>query len=65
MHTIIPEKILGTALGDEQKNYLEGFFNGLAAQGVSFSAVTPSAHAVPTEDTYLIAEERIKKKNIL
>ncbi len=51
----------GEPLNDEQRKYLEGFFAGLAAQGVKFSDVEPvpaAAKKVSLDD--LIFEERVK-----
>ena len=62
--TEIPvQHVNGEPLNDEQRQYLEGFFAGLAAQGVRFSNVetTPVAEKkISLED--LIPEERIKRE---
>ncbi len=62
--TEIPiQHINGEPLSDEQRRYLDGFFAGLAAQGLKFSdveSVPPPARPVATED--LIFEERVKRE---
>ncbi|MGH7952339.1 MAG: NirA family protein [Limisphaerales bacterium] len=62
--TEIPiQHVNGEPLNDEQQKYLDGFFAGLAAQGVKFSDVEPAPAAekkVSLED--LIPEERIKRE---
>jgi ferredoxin-nitrite reductase len=55
--------INGTPLTVEQRKYLEGFFVGLAAQGVQFGNVEPTPapeKKVSLED--LIFEERVKRE---
>jgi len=60
--SIIPvQDINGEPLNDEQRKYLEGYFAGLAAHGVSFGEVEPAPAAekkVSLDD--LIFEERVK-----
>src|SRR5215470_16751071 len=61
---ILPfEKIKGEPLTSAQRDYLEGFFAGLAARGLKFSDVEP---APPSEKTAipsdLIFEERAKRE---
>ena len=60
--TPIPvQHVNGDPLNDEQQKYLEGFFSGLAAHGVSFGDVQPAPAAGKTislDD--LIFEERVK-----
>jgi ferredoxin-nitrite reductase len=62
--TEIPiQHINGEPLNDEQRRYLDGFFAGLAAQGLKFSDVEPApqpAQPVAAED--LIFEERVKRE---
>lgn len=57
MNTVLPSSILGNPLNPEQKTYLNGFFSGLAAQGISFGDLSPKS-----EPEVLIAEERIKRE---
>ena len=55
------QHIAGEPLNDEQQKYLEGFFAGLAAHGVSFGDVAPTPAAdkkISLDD--LIFEERVK-----
>lgn len=53
----------GQPLSLEQKNYLKGFFSGLAAKGVTFGDVAQSTNLkAAEEETPLILEERIKKE---
>ncbi|HZF01735.1 MAG TPA: NirA family protein [Methylomirabilota bacterium] len=55
------QHINGEPLNDEQRKYLEGFFAGLAAHGVSFGDVAPVPAAekkISLDD--LIFEERVK-----
>ena len=55
------QHINGDPLSDEQKQYLEGFFTGLAAQGVTFGDVQAvPGNKVSLED--LILEERLKRE---
>lgn len=57
------QRINGKTLNDEQLNYLDGFFAGLAARGVTFGNVEP---APGTEKKMshddLIFEERVKRE---
>jgi ferredoxin-nitrite reductase len=51
----------GTPLTAEQRKYLEGFFTGLAAQGVQFGNVEPApAPEKKVSLEHLIFEERVK-----
>lgn len=57
------QHINGEALSDEQRQYLEGYFAGLAARGLKFSDVEPAPvpeKTVSSED--LIFEERVKRE---
>lgn len=55
------QSIEGKALTKEQKNYLSGFFAGLASKGVTFGDIAPGAGAAIEEDKApMILEERIK-----
>src|SRR5579859_3754114 len=57
------QHVNGEPLNDEQRKYLEGFFAGLAAQGVKFSDVETapmSEKKVSLDD--LIFEERVKRE---
>src|SRR5882724_11375207 len=57
------QHINGEPLNDEQRKYLEGYFDGLAAHGVSFGDVAPTPAAekqVSLDD--LIFEERVKRE---
>lgn len=55
--------IEGQSLTLEQKNYLKGFFSGLASKGVTFGDIGQATVTKPPEDeTPLILEERIKKE---
>jgi ferredoxin-nitrite reductase len=61
--TLPVEHIKGEPLTSGQRDYLEGFFAGLAARGLKFSDVEPEPvpkTTVATED--LIFEERVKRK---
>jgi len=62
--TEIPiQHVNGDPLNDEQRKYLEGYFAGLAAHGVSFGDVSPTpavAGKVSLDD--LIFEERVKRE---
>src|SRR6266487_2238140 len=62
--TPIPvQHINGEPLSDEQRKYLDGFFAGLAARGVSFGDVQPvpaGEKKVSLDD--LIFEERVKRE---
>lgn len=57
------QHINGEPLNDEQRKYLDGFFAGLAAHGVSFGDVeeTPATEKKVSLDD-LILEERIKRE---
>ncbi|HEX4646711.1 MAG TPA: NirA family protein [Verrucomicrobiae bacterium] len=57
------QDINGEPLNDEQRQYLEGFFAGLAARGVRFSDLEPAPlpeKKVSPDD--LIFEERVKRE---
>ncbi len=57
------QHVNGEPLNDEQRKYLEGFFAGLAAHGVSFGDVDPmpvTEKKVSFDD--LIFEERVKRE---
>ena len=56
--------INGSILSPEQKNYLTGFFAGIAARGHRFSDVEapPAVEAKAAADDDLIFEERVKKE---
>lgn len=55
--------IEGQPLTLEQKNYLKGFFSGLASKGVTFGDLAQTTGAKPpVDETPLIFEERIKKE---
>jgi len=55
--------IEGQPLTLEQKNYLKGFFSGLASKGVTFGDLAQANGTKPPEDEVpLILEERIKKE---
>lgn len=57
------QNIAGEPLNDEQRKYLEGFFAGLAAHGVSFGDVTPApATEKKVSLDELIFEERVKRE---
>jgi ferredoxin-nitrite reductase len=64
MTTTLPVKhIKGEPLTPAQRDYLEGFFAGLAARGLKFAdveAAPPAETAVRSED--LIFEERVKRE---
>ena len=57
------QQINGASLNDEQREYLEGYFAGLAARGLKFSDVNPAPipgnKALPED---LIFEERVKRE---
>ncbi len=61
MNALIPQSILGERLGPEQASYLEGFFKGLEAKGVTFGDVVPAPGVAEEDDSELTAEERIKR----
>ena len=57
--------IKGEPLNGEQREYLDGFFTGLANRGVSFADVLPNPAAASSQRELpvdLIAEERIKRE---
>ena len=57
--------IKGEPLNGEQREYLDGFFTGLANRGVSFADVLPNPAAASSQrelSVDLIAEERIKRE---
>jgi ferredoxin-nitrite reductase len=61
--TLPIQNIKGEPLSSAQRDYLEGFFAGLAARGLKFSDVEPSPtpeKAVVPQD--LIFEERVKRE---
>jgi len=61
MNNLPLQHVNGEPLTDEQRKYLDGFFAGLAAHGVSFGEVAPTPATekkVSLED--LIFEERVK-----
>jgi len=63
MSSIPVEKINGEPLNDTQRQYLDGFFSGLAARGLKFSDAEPAPDAgkkVLLDD--LIFEERVKRE---
>lgn len=62
--TAVPkfEAIEGKPLNQEQKNYLQGFFAGLASKGVTFGDVAQASGGPKEDDVPLILEERIKKE---
>lgn len=61
---IISTQLPAQSLNPEQKHYLEGFFAGMQAQGISFAAaegvMAPAAKI--EEETPLIFEERVKRE---
>lgn len=56
------QAIEGQPLNQEQKNYLNGFFAGLASKGVTFGDVARISPATKEDTAPLILEERIKKE---
>jgi len=57
------DEVAGRPLTLEQKNYLQGFFSGLVAKGITFGDVTQTGRSGPSEEEVpLILEERIKKE---
>jgi len=61
--TIPIESIKGEALTTAQRDYLEGFFAGLAARGLKFSDVDPTPQPDrPVQQAELIFEERVKRE---
>jgi ferredoxin-nitrite reductase len=63
MNPIPVQHINGDALNEQQQKYLEGYFSGLAAHGVTFGDVAPTpvgAAKVSLDD--LIFEERVKRE---
>ncbi len=63
MNLVPLQHINGESLNEEQRKYLDGFFAGLAAQGVKFSDVEP-APIVEKKASLdeLIFEERVKRE---
>jgi ferredoxin-nitrite reductase len=59
INPILPEPLSQAGFTPEQKEYLSGYFAGVAARGFRFSDVEPGP-AAPKEE--LIAEERIKRE---
>src|SRR5215467_1347965 len=63
MATIPINEIKGEPLSSAQRDYLEGFFAGLAARGLKFSDVEPKPQAEkPALVEDLIFEERVKRE---
>src|SRR5437867_741118 len=60
MNSTLPEPLASAGFSPEQKEYLSGFFAGVAAQGQRFSDVEPAPAAASKED--LIFEERVKRE---
>jgi ferredoxin-nitrite reductase len=61
--TLPIQDIKGQPLTDAQREYLEGFFAGLAARGVRFSDVEPTpGNEKPSATEELIFEERVKRE---
>ncbi len=63
--TLPISSIKGEPLNGEQREYLDGFFTGLANRGVSFADVLPNPAAASSQRELpvdLIAEERIKRE---
>ncbi len=63
--TLPISNIKGEPLNGEQREYLDGFFTGLANRGVSFADVLPNPAAASSQRELpvdLIAEERIKRE---
>ena len=63
--TAFPPATTGADFSPEQKRYLEGFFAGVAAGGVSFADLAPAPVAPPTTGPTLddlTKEERIKRE---
>ncbi len=63
--TLPISNIKGEPLNGEQREYLDGFFTGLANRGVSFADVLPNPAAASSQrelSVDLIAEERIKRE---
>jgi ferredoxin-nitrite reductase len=56
------DTIEGKSLNQEQKNYLSGYFAGLASKGVTFGDVAQVSGGVKEDGAPLILEERIKKE---
>lgn len=56
------DTIEGKPLSQEQKNYLNGFFAGLASKGVTFGDMAQTSQASKEDAAPLILEERIKKE---
>jgi len=62
MSNIPVQDINGEPLNDEQRKYLEGFFAGLAAHGVSFGDIAPTTAEKKVSLDDLIFEERVKRE---
>jgi ferredoxin-nitrite reductase len=61
--TEIPiQHVNGDPLNDEQRKYLEGYFAGLAAHGVTFGDVQPATAEKKVSLDDLIFEERVKRE---
>ena len=61
--TLPIQHIKGQPLNEAQRDYLEGFFAGLAARGLKFSDVEPAPQPEkPASNEELILEERIKRE---
>jgi ferredoxin-nitrite reductase len=61
--TLPLDNIKGEPLTSAQRDYLEGFFAGLAARGLRFSDVEPTPPAAkPASTEDLIFEERVKRE---
>ena len=61
----IIHQIAGTNINAEQTSYLDGFFNGLAQQGIRFTDLEPDPTGTPPDSTDLDAlckEEQLKHK---
>jgi ferredoxin-nitrite reductase len=62
------EKIAGTDINAEQTSYLDGFFNGLAQQGVRFTDMEPDptvSHSASQDTDSFCKEEKLKHKTDL
>jgi ferredoxin-nitrite reductase len=60
--TLPVEHIKGEPLTGAQRDYLEGFFAGLAARGLKFSDVEPTPAGKKESAENLIFEERVKQE---
>src|SRR5262252_9310646 len=62
--TLPVEHIKGEPLTEAQRDYLEGFFAGLAARGLKFSDIepTPQTEKAAVLPADLIFEERVKRE---